>query len=95
MAFVAVIFTAGSGLLPIAMSPAHAQYQSVANNNVKALRACMAACRARTKACYASGNTGSCKNQHIACIASCQSSISSESRYVPDSLKGHRSYSAR
>lgn len=55
----------------------NANYKT-ANNNVKALRACMAACRARTKACYASGNTGSCKSQHIACIAACQSSISSK-----------------
>ena len=95
MAIIAVISTVGNGLSPLAVAPAQANYLDVANNNVKALHACMASCRARTKACYASGNTGSCKNQHIACIAACQSSISSEGGSDYDSLKGTKSYSAR
>jgi hypothetical protein len=77
IAFVTIITFSG----PLYAGPATAHQklaERVANNNVKALRACMDACRARTKACYASGNTGSCKSRHIACIAACQNSISSE-----------------
>lgn len=47
-----------------------------ANSKVKALQACMASCRARTKACFKSGQTGGCKKKRNACFASCQSSFS-------------------
>lgn len=47
-----------------------------ANSKVKALQSCMAQCRARTKACFKSGQTGSCIKQRNACFASCQSSFS-------------------